>query len=62
MCIDEEHCIDYYINHYGDFIDYPETENMSLLEGKGTSTYPYGDLPDASDAYEGLLDAFWNTD
>ena len=50
------------LNHYGNFIEYPEADNISSFGGQGTSTYPYGDLPDASEAYEDLPDAFWNTD
>ena len=60
--IDKEYTTDMYINHYGNFIEYPEADNTLSLGGQGTSTYPYGDLPDASDAYEDLPDAFWNTD
>lgn len=62
VCITQEHAIDMYINHYGNFIEYPESDNTSSFGGQGTSTYPYGDLPDASEAYEDLPDAFWNTD
>ena len=60
--IDKKDAIDVYINHYGNFIEYPEKDDTPLFDGQGTSTYPYGDLPDASEAYEDLPDAFWNTD
>lgn len=60
--IDKKHTTDMYINHYGNFIEYPETDNTSSFSEQGTSTYPYGDLPDVSETYEDLPDAFWNTD
>lgn len=60
--IDKEHTPDMYINHYGNFIEYPEADNTSSFGGQSTSTYPYGNLPDASEVYENLPDAFWNTD
>ena len=62
--IDRESCIDIYINHYGDFIGYPEAEEdqYDVFSGNGTGYYPFGDLPDASEAYEGDSEALWNTD
>lgn len=61
--LDREGCIDIYINHYGNFVGYPELEGQcDVFAGSGTGFYPYGDLPDASDAYEGDPDALWNTD
>ena len=59
--IDKEHTTDMYINHYGNFIEYPYIDDTPSFDGQGTNTYPYGDLPDASDAYEDLPDAWWNT-
>ena len=36
--------------------------NSSLFRGNGTGYYPYGELPDALDAYEGDESNRWNTD
>lgn len=60
--IDKDETIDHYINHYGNFIEYPDNDDTSSFEGPGTSSYTFDDLPDSSDAYEGLADAYWNTD
>jgi len=57
-----KHSIAYYINHYGNYVqdayDYGNSSDHNL----GTMYYPYGDLPDSSDAYEGDDSNRWNTD
>lgn len=60
VCLALKNGVEHYINHYGDCIGYPEYEESSF--GNGTGYYPYGELPSASDAYEGDSDAYWNTD
>ncbi len=50
-----------YIDHYGNVVDfYDEAEGS--FSGNGTGYYPYGILPDDSDAYEGDFSNSWNTD
>lgn len=61
-CLTHPDGIKHYINHYGDCIGYPEDDFLSEEHGLGTGYYPYGDLPDALDAYEGDETNFWNTD
>lgn len=54
--------IPYYINHYGNYVqDATEYDDISE-HNLGTGYYPYGDLPDSSDAYESNDSNRWNTD
>ncbi len=50
-----------YIDHYGNVIDF-YNEEESTFSGNGTGYYPFGDLPDNLDAYEGESSNLWNTD
>lgn len=50
-----------YIDHYGNVIDF-YYEEESTFSGNGTGYYPFGDLPDVLDAYEGDNLNLWNTD
>lgn len=47
-----------YIDHYGNVIDFYYEEEGGFC-GNGTGYYPYGDLPDASDVYEGDYSNLW---
>lgn len=49
-----------YIDHYDNIVDYYQEE--SSFCGSGTGYYPFGDLPDSSDVYEGNCSNIWNTD
>lgn len=53
--------IPHYINHYGDCVGYPEEKFFNVEHELGTGYYPYGDLPDVLDAYEGGEENYWNT-
>lgn len=57
-----EHCVPYYINHYGNPVEDAYVYQNDSEHQLGTGYYPYGDLPSVSDAYEGDSDARWNTD
>lgn len=59
---DSKFAVPCYINHYGEIVGLTEKCNSSLFRGNGTGYYPYGELPDALDAYEGDESNRWNTD
>lgn len=61
-CLNAPNGIPHYINHYGDFVGYPEDDFFNVEHQLGTGYYPYGDLPDALDAYEDEEENIWNTD
>lgn len=62
-CLNSSTAVNIYINHYGDFIDFSENDDFTSEDfGLGTNNYPYEDLPDRLDAYEGDESNFWNTD
>lgn len=50
-----------YIDHYGNVIDY-YSEEEGTFSGNGTGYYPFDDLPNSLDAYEGDISNLWNTD
>lgn len=62
VCKDSEFAIDHYINHYGEFVAWEEDCQDNVFSSNGTGYYPYGELPDALDAYEGDESNCWNTD
>lgn len=49
-----------YIDHYGNIIDFYYEEGV--FSGNGTGFYPFNDLSDSLDAYEGDPSNLWNTD
>lgn len=54
--------IPYYINHHGNYVqDAYDSDDISE-HNLGTGYYPYGDLPDSSNTYEGDDSNRWNTD
>lgn len=61
-CLNIPNGIPHYINHYGDCVGYPEEKFFNVEHELGTGYYPYGDLPDVLDAYEGGEENNWNTD
>ena len=61
-CLNAPNGIPHYINHYGDFVGYPEDDFFNVEHQLGTGYYPYGDLPDALDAYEDEEENIWNPD
>lgn len=62
-CLNNPNGIVHYINHYGDCIGYPENDELIYGEHNlGTGYHPYGDLPDAVEAYENDESNYWNTD
>lgn len=62
VCVNNPNGVDHYVNHYGDCIGYPQDDFPNKEHTLGTGYYPYGDLPDTSDAYEGDDSNRWNTD
>ena len=50
-----------YIDHYGNVIDF-HYEEEGTFSGNGKGFYPFDDLPDKLDAYEGTPSNLWNTD
>lgn len=54
----------FYINHYGDIVEYDPYENgiYESTFGNGTGYYPFGDLPNSLDAFEGDKSNMWNID
>lgn len=62
VCLNDPNGVNHYINHYGDCIGYPESESSYEEHMLGTGYYPYGDLPDVLDAFEGDESNFWNID
>lgn len=62
VCLDNEFAIAHYINHYGECVAIEDETSDNLFSGNGTGYYPFGELPDASDAYEGDESNRWNTD
>ena len=59
---DSKFAVPCYINHYGGVVGLEEDYDSSLFSGNGTGYYPYGELPDSLDAYEGDESNRWNTD
>lgn len=61
VCLSDPNGVEHYINHYGNTIGYPifDLHDEHTL---GTEYYPYGDLPDTSDAFEGEESSYWNID
>ncbi|MDE7069907.1 MAG: WG repeat-containing protein [Alistipes sp.] len=62
VCKDSKFAVAHYINHYGEFVAWEEDCQDNVFSGNGTGYYPYGELPDALDAYEGDESNYWNTD
>lgn len=62
VCKDSKFAVAHYINHYGDFVAWKEDCQDDVFSGSGTGYYPYGELPDSLDAYEGDESNYWNTD
>ncbi len=62
VCKDSKFAVSCYINHYGEVVGLEEDYDNSLFSGNGTGYYPYGELPDSLDAYEGDESNLWNTD
>lgn len=61
--LDDKNSVPCYINHYGDILEYYEDDiYYSPTFGNGTGYYPFGDLPSASEAYEGDSSNYWNND
>lgn len=64
VCLSTPNGVNHFINHYGDCVGYPENEKSIKkdVHGLGTGYYPYGDLPDELEAFEGNELNFWNID
>lgn len=60
--IEDNNAIPYYINHYGNYIQDADEYNDISEHHLGTGYYPFGELPNSSEAYEGNDSNRWNTD